>query len=95
MTTSAAANEMCEMIEVLSPPRQANNYKKSKCKTCEDLRIETIAATPEGQTLRLDGLTITDRIHQLHAKLEQLMTDINETKVFTLADCFVRRMEKQ
>lgn len=60
-----------------------------KCKTCENLSIETSALTYEGEILRLAGKTAIERIHQLHEKLDRLMTT-NEDRFFLLTDFFVK-----
>lgn len=63
---------------------------KTQCEHCEQLHVDTIATAPEGAALRLAGLTINDRVHNLHDQLEKLLTGMNETRVFVLSDMFVK-----
>jgi len=61
-----------------------------KCQTCEQLKVETLAIAEGAAPIRLEGFTITDRIHALHGALEKLLTEMNSTRGFILADLFVK-----
>ena len=63
---------------------------KTQCEHCEPLQVETIATAPEGAALRLAGQTINDRVRNLHEQLEELLTGMNETRIYKLTDIFVR-----
>jgi len=62
----------------------------TKCEHCEHLHVDTVAVAPEGDQLRLAGMTINDRVHSLHEQLEKLLTGANETRIFKLSDMFVK-----
>ena len=63
---------------------------KANCPTCEQMHVETIAEAPDGPALRLDGPTINDRVRSLHEQLEELLTGMNETRIYKLTDIFVK-----
>ena len=63
---------------------------KTNCEHCKRLHVETIATTPEGAPLRLAGQTINDRVKNLHQQLEELLTGMNETRIYKLTDIFVK-----
>ena len=54
------------------------------------MHVDTIATAPEGAALRLAGKTINDRVRNLHQQLEELLTGMNETRIYKLTDIFVR-----
>ena len=63
---------------------------KTQCEHCEQMHVDTIATAPEGAALRLAGQTINDRVRNLHEQLEELLTGMNETRIYKLTDMFVR-----
>ena len=63
---------------------------KTQCAHCEQMHVDTIATAPESAALHLAGKTINDRVRNLHEQLEELLTGMNETRIYKLTDIFVR-----